>query len=101
MEPPAACTAWSISAPGRVAVPLKSMCSSTCDRPAPSQAPSSMLPARHHAWALTTGALWSSRRMSCSPLSRVSSRTPGGTCGMPGAGVAADWKLDVFKTAGS
>ena len=86
--------------PARVLVPLKSMCSSTWERPAPSQSPSSTLPARHHACALTTGALWSSRRMICRPLSSVTKRTPGGTNGMTGAGAGADWKLDVFKAGG-
>jgi hypothetical protein len=41
----------------RRSVPLKSMCSRTCERPAPSQRPSWMLPVRHQAWAETTGAL--------------------------------------------
>src|ERR1017187_3560384 len=57
------------------------MCSSTCDRPAPSHFPSWMLPAMHHAWAETTGALWSSRTMRVSPLSNVVSLTPGGMAG--------------------
>ena len=39
-EPPASCTSWSMRLPGRVVVPLKSMCSNTCDRPAPSHLPS-------------------------------------------------------------
>ena len=67
--------------PGRVVVPLKSMCSSTCDRPAPSQRPSWMLPAMHQACAETTGALWSSRTMMVRPLSSVVSVTPGGSDG--------------------
>src|SRR5258705_4501339 len=66
----------------RLAVPLNNICSRTCDRPAPSQRPSSTLPALHQAWAETTGALWSSRMMSVRPFSRVSSRTPGGMAGI-------------------
>jgi len=41
-----------------------------------------MLPAMHHAWAETTGALWSSRTMMVNPLSSVVSVTPGGIAGM-------------------
>src|ERR1019366_6096079 len=39
-------------------------------------------PAIAHAWAETTGALWSSRTMMVRPLSSVVSFTPGGTEGM-------------------
>src|SRR2546430_862446 len=69
-------------APGRVVVPLKSMCSSTCDRPAPSQRPSWMLPVMHQACAETTGALWSSRTIRVRPFSRVVRRVPAGHRGI-------------------
>src|SRR5437588_7390314 len=65
----------------RVVVPLKSMCSSTCERPPPSHLPSSMLPALHQTCAETTGALWSSRMIKVRPFSSVLSRTPGGIAG--------------------
>jgi hypothetical protein len=35
-----------------------------------------MLPARHQAWAETTGALWSSRMIRVNPFSSVIRRTP-------------------------
>src|SRR5437773_898849 len=41
-----------------------------------------MLPAMHQACAETTGALWSSRRMSVRPLSSVAMRVPNGQTGM-------------------
>src|SRR5438093_8874032 len=69
----------------RVVVPLKSMCSSMCERPAPSHLPSSMLPALHHACAESTGALWSSRMISVNPFSKVVRRVPGGRKGISGS----------------
>src|SRR5438105_14824692 len=68
--------------PARVVVPLNSMCSSTCDIPAPSHLPSWMLPAMHQAWAETTGALWSSRTMMVSPFSSEVNFTPEGMEGI-------------------
>src|ERR1051325_6047501 len=65
----------------RVVVPLKSMCSRACERPAPSHLPSSMLPVLHQACTETTGALWSSRITSVRPLGSVLNRTPGGMAG--------------------
>ena len=41
----------------RVFVPLKSMCSRMCERPAPRCSSSSMLPVAHQACTLATGAL--------------------------------------------
>src|ERR1700722_7098276 len=58
------------------------MCSRPCDRPAPSHFPSVMLPVWHHAWAETTGALWSSRVMITRPFSNVVSFAPGGMAGI-------------------
>src|SRR5437764_926529 len=68
--------------PGRVVVPLKSMCSRMCERPAPSHLPSWTLPDMHQAWAETTGALWSSRMMMVRPFSRLVRVTPGGEAGI-------------------
>src|SRR6059036_8197 len=42
-----------------------------------------MLPALHHAWAETTGALWSSRMIRTSPLGKVWKSTPGGIGARP------------------
>ena len=85
MYPPADCTSWSMRLPGRVVVPLNSMCSKTCDRPAPSHLPSVMLPAWHQACAETTGALWSSRVMTTNPFSSVVRLAPGGMGGISAA----------------
>src|SRR4029079_8960447 len=41
-----------------------------------------MLPVMAQACAETTGALWSSRTMMVNPLSRVVTRTPGGSAGI-------------------
>src|SRR5205809_3545817 len=82
--------------PGRFVVPLNSMCSSTCDRPAPSHLSSWMLPLMAHAWADTTGALWSSRTMTVRPLSRLVSLTPGGSAGISGWSLAAGTAVAVI-----
>src|ERR1700722_9226497 len=68
--------------PGRVVVPLNSMCSNTCERPAPSQRPSWMLPLIDHDCAETTGTLWSSRTITVRPFSRVVRGTPSGIDGI-------------------
>src|ERR1043166_2355747 len=79
--------------PGRVFVPLKSMCSSTCDMPAPSHLPSCMLPAMHHACAETTGALWSSRTMIVRPFSSVVMPTPAGMDGIVSVWLAEKYDI--------
>src|SRR5260221_1066034 len=81
----------------RLDVPLKSMCSSTWERPPPSHLPSSMLPALHHCCAEMTGALWSSRIISGKPLGRVMRCTPGGMGGMPGSVLTLDFVVILTR----
>src|SRR5215831_8127110 len=70
MFPPAPSTVAAISPTPRFSVPLKSMCSWTCAIPHWSGR-SSALPVRTQTFSATTGAEWSSTRMTLRPLSSV------------------------------
>ena len=68
--PPEALVSRAISPTPRVGVPLKYMCSSTCEIPTSSSG-SSKYPAFTHVTIAATGAPWSSRMRTVRPLGRT------------------------------